>query len=132
MRFSIVVHGAPIDAQGAQTALRFARAVVSQGHELYRVFFYRAGIHNATTLACLPQDEQNLPAQWQQFGQENNIDMVVCVAAAARRGVITETEAKRHEKSQFNLADGFELSGLGQLIEAIMKSDRVITFGGQS
>ncbi|WP_372833668.1 DsrE family protein, partial [Pontibacterium sp.] len=32
-------------------------------------------------------------------------------------------------KSGSNLAEGFELSGLGQLADAIAHSDRVITFG---
>ena len=38
-------------------------------------------------------------------------------------------EAKRHGKSGDNIADGFRISGLGQLIEAGIQSDRLVVFG---
>ena len=36
---------------------------------------------------------------------------------------------KRHGKDANNIAPGFHISGLGQLIEAGIESDRLITFG---
>ncbi|GAA0685822.1 sulfurtransferase complex subunit TusD [Marinobacterium maritimum] len=131
MIYTLVVHSAPYQSASAGTALRFARAVLAAGHSIHRVFFYRDGVHNASALVSPPRDEQNIPAQWQQLAQEHDLDMVVCIAAAVRRGVLDAAEAKRYEKANHNLADGFELSGLGQLIEAGLQSDRVITFGGQ-
>ena len=50
-------------------------------------------------------------------------------AAAVRRGVLDANEAQRYEKPGHNLHEGFELSGLGQLTEAAIVSDRMITFG---
>jgi tRNA 2-thiouridine synthesizing protein D len=46
-----------------------------------------------------------------------------------RRGIINATEAERYEKQGHNLTDEFVLSGLGQLVEAGLESDRLITFG---
>lgn len=132
MIFAIVVHAAPGQHQGAETALRFARAVIESGHSIYRVFFYRDGVHNGSALTCLPQDEYNIPQQWQALAQEHDLDLVVCIAAAVRRGILDANEARRYERSGFNLADGFELSGLGQLIDASLHADRVITFGGRT
>lgn len=132
MVFSIVVQASPVQCQGAETALRFARAVLQAGHSIHRVFFYRDGVYNGTGLACGPQDEANIPSQWQVLAQEHQLDLVVCIAAAIRRGVLNEAEAKRYRRAQWNLADGFELSGLGQLVEAGLVSDRVVTFGGRS
>jgi tRNA 2-thiouridine synthesizing protein D len=43
---------------------------------------------------------------------------VVCVAAALRRGIVADS-----------LAPGFRISGLGQLIDAGIKSDRLVVFG---
>jgi tRNA 2-thiouridine synthesizing protein D len=131
MKFTLVIHSAPYQSASADTALRFARALLASGHELYRVFFYRDGVHNASALASPPRDEQSVPLAWQLLAQEHQLDLVVCIAAAVRRGVLDENEAKRYEKPAANLAPGFELSGLGQLSEALIQSDRIITFGGR-
>lgn len=130
MQFTLVVYGAPHASQGAATALRFARAVLASGHGIFRVFFYGDGIHNGSALAAPPQDEQDLLAQWQELQQQHTLDLTVCIAAAQRRGVLSESEASRLEKPAANLAEGFELAGLGQLAEAAAMSDRVVTFGG--
>ncbi|WP_160153591.1 sulfurtransferase complex subunit TusD [Microbulbifer sp. ALW1] len=130
MQFTLVVYGAPHASEGASTALRFARAVLDSGHGIYRVFFYSDGIQNGSALAAPPQDETDLLQHWQQLQGEHALELSVCIAAAQRRGVLSETEASRLEKPAANLAPGFELAGLGQLAEATALSDRVITFGG--
>ena len=45
------------------------------------------------------------------------------------RGILDENEAKRQGKDGDNLAPGFRISGLGQLIEAGIQSDRMMVFG---
>ena len=130
MKFSIVIQSSPFSQQSTATAYRFAKSLLEQGHELYRVFFYADAVMTANSLIATPQDEQNLSQAWLELGQEHNLDLVVCIAAAVKRGVINEGEAKRYEKDASNLQQGFELSGLGQLAEAIAVSDRVVTFGG--
>ena len=54
---------------------------------------------------------------------------VLCVAAAQRRGMVDEDEMKRNSKDANNIAGKFRISGLGQLIEAGIQADRMITFG---
>ena len=54
---------------------------------------------------------------------------MVCIAAALRRGVVDQTEADRYQLPGSNLRDGYELSGLGQLVDAALTADRVVTFG---
>jgi tRNA 2-thiouridine synthesizing protein D len=51
------------------------------------------------------------------------------VAACQRRGIVDEGERDRNKKEATNVADGFRISGLGQLIEAGIESDRLVTFG---
>jgi tRNA 2-thiouridine synthesizing protein D len=52
------------------------------------------------------------------------------VSSALRRGIIDEREAARHARDAASLRQGFELSGLGQLVEACIRSDRILDFGG--
>ncbi|MDH3527860.1 MAG: DsrE family protein, partial [Gammaproteobacteria bacterium] len=60
---------------------------------------------------------------------EYKLDMVVCVAAAQRRGIVDDGEAQRNGKDATNIADGFRISGLGQLVEGAIQSDRLVVFG---
>ncbi len=131
MIYTLIIHASPVQHQAPETALRFARALLEAGHTLHRVFFYRDGVFNANDLASGAADEPSLPSDWLALAQEHRLDLVVCIAAAIRRGVLDSNEAKRYDKHQSNLAQGFELSGLGQLVEASILSDRVITFGGR-
>lgn len=129
MIFSITIVSAP-SSQASYSAYRFAKALLEQGHSLYRVFFYHDSVYHGSDLNCSPQDENDLTMLWQQLQQAHNIDTVVCIAAAIKRGVLDTSEAERYEKQTHNLAQGFELAGLGQLVDAAVVSDRMITFGG--
>jgi len=129
MIFSLAVYSAPYSSQASYSAYQFAVAVLNQGHKLHRVFFYQDGVHNATNLATPTQDEFNLPLAWQRLANDHNLDLVVCIAAALRRGLLDESEAARYGKPSHNLASEFTISGLGQLVEAAVISDRLISFG---
>lgn len=129
MIFAINVLSAPYSSQASYSAYQFAKSVIAQGHQLHRVFFYQDGIHNATTLATPPQDEFDLHNAWQELAREHHIDLVICIAAALKRGVLSQGESVRYQKNGSNLAEGFSLGGLGQLIEAAVVADRLITFG---
>lgn len=129
MNYSIAIYGGPYSDQSAHSALHFAKAALLRNHSIQRVFFYHDGVYNSSVLVSPPQDETNVSTQWQDLAKDHNIELVVCIAAAVRRGLMDEKEAKRYGKSTHNLADGFTLSGLGQLIDAGMTCDRLITFG---
>jgi tRNA 2-thiouridine synthesizing protein D len=129
MRFSIVVNEGPYTHQASDSAYHFTKAVLAKGHEVFRVFFYHDGVNNATRLTTPPQDDRNIVTRWSKLAQGSELDMVVCVAAAQRRGIVDEGEAKRNGKDATNLAPGFRISGLGQLIEAGIQSDRIVVFG---
>jgi tRNA 2-thiouridine synthesizing protein D len=65
-----------------------------------------------------PQDDRHIVNRWSALAADHKVDLVVCVAAALRRGIRDE-----------NLAPGFRISGLGQLVDSGIKADRLITFG---
>ena len=129
MRFAIAVNEGPYTHQASDSALQFARAVLEKGHEIYRVFFYHDGVNNATRYTVPPQDDRNLQRAWSELALTRNLDLVVCIAAAQRRGILDANEAKRQGKDGDNIAPGFRISGLGQLIDAGIQADRLIVFG---
>lgn len=129
MKFGIVVNEGPYTHQASDTAYHFTKAAIEKGHEIVRVFFYHDGVNNATRLTVPPQDDRNLQKLWSELSEAHKLDMVVCIAAAQRRGILDENEAKRQGKDTDNIAPGFRISGLGQLIDAGIKADRLVTFG---
>ncbi|KAA5602423.1 sulfurtransferase complex subunit TusD [Blastochloris sulfoviridis] len=129
MRFGIVVNEGPYTHQASDTAYHFTKAVLAGGHEVFRVFFYHDGVNNGTRYTVPPQDDRNLQKLWSELAEQHGIDLVVCIAAAQRRGILDESEARRHGKSGDNIAPGFRISGLGQLIEAGIEADRLVVFG---
>ena len=128
MRYSLLVQGPPYSRQASHSALRFARALLARGHELESVFFYHDGVYNAARLAAPPQDEPHLVDAWRALHDEYGTRLQVCIAAALRRGLLDEREASRHGKAGHSVEPPFELTGLGQLIDLGLGSDRLVTF----
>jgi tRNA 2-thiouridine synthesizing protein D len=118
MKFGILINEGPYNHQAADSAYQFCKAALEKGHEIDRVFFYHDGVNNATKLTVPPQDDRNIVQRWSKLAEEQGVDLVVCVAAALRRGIVDD-----------NLAPGFRISGLGQLVESGIRSDRLVTFG---
>ncbi|MGB5605319.1 MAG: sulfurtransferase complex subunit TusD [Gammaproteobacteria bacterium] len=129
MKLSIMVNEGPYQHQSSDSAYQFAMAALDSGHEISRVFFYHDGVNNGTSFAVPPQDDRNITEQWSKLAKEHEIDMVLCIAAAQRRGIMDADESKRHGKGANNVAEGFRISGLGQLIEAGIEADRLVVFG---
>jgi tRNA 2-thiouridine synthesizing protein D len=118
MKFGIVVNEGPYQHQASDTAYLFCKAAIAKGHEVWRVFFYHDGVNNSSKLTEPPQDDRHIVNRWSKLAEEHGVDLVVCVAAALRRGIKDE-----------NLAKGFRISGLGQLTEAGIQTDRTVVFG---
>ncbi|WP_260961378.1 sulfurtransferase complex subunit TusD [Pseudomonas citri] len=129
MKFAIALFSAA-HAPSSRRALLFAQAALAGGHEIVRLFFYQDGVYNACASVVTPQDEQDLPQQWRTFVRDNQLDGVVCIAAALRRGVLNDEEAQRYQRSAVSVEAPWTLSGLGQLHDAIQDADRLICFGG--
>jgi tRNA 2-thiouridine synthesizing protein D len=129
MKFAIQINTSPYQSNAGLTAYQFIHAAIVQGHEVFRVFFYHDGIYHAFKYATPPDDEAAFAAQWSELAMLYRVDLVVCISAAQRRGLLCSDEAKRQGKQDNDLADGFRISGLGQLVEATLEADRFIVFG---
>ena len=129
MIFSLLVQQGPTGHESSLAAWRFATAALASGHTVLRVFFYGDGALHATRFALPATGEPDLPQSWQQLAREHGIDLVACIGSALRRGVLDEREAARKQIEGSSLREGFELAGLGQLVDAALRSDRVLSFG---
>ncbi|PSV30518.1 sulfurtransferase complex subunit TusD [Photobacterium sp. GB-72] len=128
LTYAIVVNGPAYGNQTSRSAYQFARALIEEGHVLQRVFFYQDGVLNGSALTAPASDEFDLVAAWQALAKMHNVELQTCVAAALRRGIVSEQEAEQNQLSAVNLADGFEQVGLGGLAEVLLTADRVIQF----
>lgn len=114
MRINLLVQGAPLATSAPHTALRFAAAVLDAGHDIRRVFFYKDAVQVGNRFAA---DEDCQRSQWRALAERGGFELALCIAAAERRGIVEAT-----------LADGFAIVGLGQLVDAMETSERLVTF----
>jgi tRNA 2-thiouridine synthesizing protein D len=117
MKFTVLVHEGPYNHQAADSAYNFIRAAMGKGHEINRIFFYHDGVNNGFNTAEPPIDDRNIYNRWSELGK-GGIDVVCCIAAAKRRGLKDDL-----------LVEGVRISGLGQLADAALDADRLVTFG---
>ncbi len=129
MKYAIQVNASPNDSHSGYCAYQFIKAALDKEHEIFRVFFYQEGIYHAFNYSTPPEDELQMTKKWTELAQQTGIDLVVCISAAQRRALLSDDEAKRQGKTDQDLAEGFRISGLGQLLEATLLADRFIEFG---
>jgi tRNA 2-thiouridine synthesizing protein D len=129
MKYTLMINEGPYQHQSSDTALQFARAALAKGHEIFRVFFYHDGVNNGTRLSVPPRDDRQVQQAWSDLAKEHNLDLVICIAAAQRRGLMDAAESRRQGLDGDNILEGFRISGLGQLIEGGIQSDRTLVFG---
>lgn len=120
---TLILVTAPPHSVLAWHALGIAQALQAAQQE-FRVFFYQDAVMVANTLNWCPDDQRQLSQEWQKLG----IRLPVCVSAALARGITDQDNAERHQLSQFNLASGFELVGLGEFADAVKNTTRLVQF----
>lgn len=128
MNYAVLVTANP-QHENAWHAIRFCQSAIAAGHHIQRVFFYGEGVLVANALQSPPQGSLNLLSLWQELSTQN-IELIVCVAAALKRGVPDADNAKRMELKAHTIDEVFSISGLGQLTEAMIEADRFISFPG--
>ena len=129
MQYALLVTGDPYQSKACHTALRFIKSALTRPDtDIKGVFFYQDAVLIGNQLSQPPRDEVNLLKAWQSLSQEHDIPLYLCIAAAVRRGILSEGEAQRYETESFNLAPQFQLEGLGTLVELMNSTFKVIQF----
>ncbi|MDD4914845.1 MAG: sulfurtransferase complex subunit TusD [Methylococcales bacterium] len=129
MKFAVQLNSSPYAAVAGLDAYRFVLAAIQAGHQVLQVFFYREGVYHAFRYATPPDDEICIGRDWSALAERHGIDLLVCISAAQRRGLLCRDEAARQGKLDDDLAPGFRIAGLGQWLEAGLQADRCLVFG---
>jgi tRNA 2-thiouridine synthesizing protein D len=129
VKISLLVLASPFASESADTAWHYACAAVDAGHQLHRVFFYHEGVYNGSCLNVSPQDEVDRVERWARLREKSGAELLLCVASALKRGVLDSTEADRYDRAAANMHPAFVIAGLGQLVDASIHCDRLLTFG---
>jgi len=117
MKIGVLIQEGPYNHQASDSAYKFIEAAMAKGHTIQGVFFYDDGVYNVAKLMEPPQDDRHIAKRWSELGAKG-VDLIVCVAAAKRRGINPEV-----------IMPNSRISGLGQLSEICTDADRVVTFG---
>lgn len=132
MNFSLTVKSAP-DTPAHLLGIQVCESLILNGHKITQIFFYESAVYAASSLLLPDQDEVNVTHRWQTLAKKHQTKLYVCVAAASRRGIVDSDEAKANDLPHSNLADHFEIAGLGQWVETLAlpvdeDSEKLLTF----
>lgn len=108
MKYALVIVHPPSDLESQSRTMRLGRALIENGHEVSRVFFYGDG----TQIGC--QDASETREQWIDLASPFDTELAICSASGEKNGVV-------------KAPDHFVLAGLGALMESGFDCDRVIT-----
>lgn len=129
MQYTLLITGSPYQSKACHTALRFLRAALTTyPNSIKGVFFYEDAVLIGSHTAQPPRDEINLTQAWQNLAQQHNIPLYLCIAAAVRRGIVSDSESKRYELENHTLAEHFQLEGLGTLVDLMNSTNKIIQF----
>jgi tRNA 2-thiouridine synthesizing protein D len=103
MKFAIQSQRRTVSAPGVRLGLLLHQGGLGEGARgLSRLLLPRR-CQQLDALTTPPQDDRNVVERWAELAEQYDLDMVVCVAAAQRRGLVDEGEAKRNGKDATNI-----------------------------
>ena len=104
-RFCLLLTSPAFAHQSVASALQFATAAISNGHQVTHIFLYEDGVYCTLADSDLPTDEPNLSQRLAQFCQQQQIPLLYCVTAAEKRGVTDNVLAASHGYTAAGLAE---------------------------
>ena len=106
MEISLIIRTGPTDGPRLALALTFITEAIKQGHTIRQCFFQSEGVLSAT--------QPDNRAVWQGVAEGTDAELLLCSQAA--------------EEYRVSASGPFHIAGLGALIEAAVRSDRVVSF----
>jgi len=111
MLYTIKVNQSEGRANIPRSTLDFIRALLTQGHEVNRVFFYHDGVREAFG---------SFVSEWVELAEKGPFELILCSQALEKRGF------------KLDVQPPFIVGGLGLWVDACLKADRILTFGASS
>ena len=105
-----------------QSAFQLISQAISDGIHVIGVFFYKAGVLNASRHLAIPVDEFPLIEKWQSINSLHYIPLYLCSTAAEKHGLINN----KHPLSTELIHPEFTISGLGELVMLTLEADRLV------
>ena len=106
MEISLIIRTSPKNACRLVLARRFIQTAIEEGHTIRQCFFQSEGVLAATQAERL--------AEWQQIADETQAELLLCSQAVEEYATDPE--------------EPFQIGGLGALVEAAVRSDRLVSF----
>lgn len=119
MNILLIVNESPWGSSLANTAARFAAAVLADGHQISAVYFHGDGVYNALPGRETDAGAIDLAAEWGRLADRHGVELLLCSAAAARRLPRRVTEF---------LPAPFRDAGLAEMLDWAWRCDRVVSF----
>lgn len=106
MEISLIIRTSPENEHRLAMAHRFIKTATDQGHTIRQCFFQSEGVLTAT--------EPKQLTEWRRVAEDTQAELLLCSQAA--------------EEHAISAQDPFRIGGLGALVEAAVRSDRVVSF----
>lgn len=106
MEISLIIRTGPDNDSRISLAMGFITAAIEQGHSIRQCFFQSEGVLSAVQVSTV--------SEWQRVADQTGAELLLCSQAA-----------ETHEVSAIA---PFQIGGLGALVEAAVRSDRVVSF----
>lgn len=118
-RFALLITSAAFCNQTLASVLLFAKAAINSGHAIDHIFLYQDAVYSVAANTDLPADEPDLSTALAQFCQQHQIDLLFCVTAAEKRGVISATQPAK---------SGYVAAGLAEFAMRQANIDKLVQF----
>ena len=106
MILTVIIRTAANETRRWQQAQHFVSDAQDQGHTIRQVFFHSAGVLSAVHHDALPT--------WYLLAQRTGGEFLLCSQAV--------------EEHQIEISPPFVVGGLGALVEAAVRADKVVSF----
>jgi len=115
VKFLVIVNESPWGSGLSLAACRFVVAAIESSIEIRAIFFREDGVYNAVTGEATDAGTIELGTAWKNIGESHDVRLILCSSSWQRR-------------LDLLLPAPFEISGLTEMTELMLDSDRVITF----
>jgi sulfur relay protein TusD/DsrE len=115
VKFLVVVNESPWASGLALCASRFVRAASASGHQISAIFFREDGVYNALPGELTDAGTPDLVKTWAELAAAADTRLLLCSSSRLRR-------------LENNPSACFAESGLTEMFELMLQSDRVVSF----